>query len=90
MIQPELSPIGVRAEQSPVPGPAANPGPISDPGVDLQRHRAETERLRVLIDFLARPIHAHGGNELDPDVVTAYNLAVEAALHGIRRAAQAG
>ena len=54
---------------------------------DLELHRAETERLRVLVDFLARPIHAHGGSEPDPDIVTAYNLAVEAALNGIRRAA---
>jgi hypothetical protein len=56
----------------------------------LQRYRAETERLRVLVDFLARPIHAHGGAEPDPDIVTAYNLAVEAALQGIRRAGSAG
>ena len=54
---------------------------------DLQWHRAETERLRVLVEFLSRPIHAHGGCEPDPDIVTAYNLAVEAALQGIRRAA---
>lgn len=54
---------------------------------DLDRHRAETERLRVLVDFLARPIHAHGGSDPDPDIITAYNLAVEAALQGIRRAA---
>ena len=52
----------------------------------LALHRADTERLRVLVDFLARPIHAHGGTEPDPDIVTAYNLAVEAALQGIRRA----
>lgn len=54
---------------------------------DLQWHRAETERLRVLVDFLSHPIHAHGGADPDPDIVTAYNLAVEAALQGIRRAA---
>lgn len=54
---------------------------------DLDRHRADTERLRVLVDFLARPIHAHGGADPDPDIITAYNLAVEAALCGIRRAA---
>ena len=54
---------------------------------DLDRHRAETERLRVLTDFLARPIHAYGGCDPDPDIITAYNLAVEAALQGIRRAA---
>jgi hypothetical protein len=54
---------------------------------DLARHRAETERLRVLVEFLSRPIHAHGGTEPDPDIITAYNLAVEAALQGIRRAA---
>lgn len=54
---------------------------------ELEWHHAETERLRVLIDFLARPIHAPGGCDPDPDIVTAYNLAVEAALNGIRRAA---
>ncbi len=57
---------------------------------DLERQRAETERLRVLVDFLARPIHAHGGADPDPDIITAYNLAVEAALQGIRRAAVSG
>jgi len=87
VIQPELTPTGVRADRSPAQV-AANTAPIADPGVD--RHRAETERLRVLIDFLARPIHAHGGTEPDPDIITAYNLAVEAALQGIRRAAQGG
>jgi hypothetical protein len=54
---------------------------------ELSWHRAETERLRVLVEFLARPIHAHGGADPDADIVTAYNLAVEAALQGIRRAA---
>jgi hypothetical protein len=54
---------------------------------ELEWHRAETERLRVLVEFLARPIHAPGGCDPDPDVLTAYNLAVEAALHGVRRAA---
>ncbi len=53
---------------------------------ELAWHRAETERVKVLVDFLARPIHAHGGTEPDPDIITAYNLAVEAALQGIRRA----
>jgi hypothetical protein len=56
-------------------------------GDELAWHRAETERLRVLVDFLARPIHAPGGPDPDPDVRTAYNLAIEAALNGIRRAA---
>lgn len=57
---------------------------------DLERYRAETERLRVLADFLARPVHAHGGTEPDPDIISAYNLAVEAALRGIRQAASGG
>ncbi len=56
---------------------------------DLACHRAETDRVKVLVDFLARPICAHGGTEPDPDIVTAYNLAVEAALTGIRRSSQA-
>ncbi len=55
--------------------------------LEVERYRAETERLQVLVDFLTRPIHAHGGSEPDPDIVTAYNLAVEAALRGVRRAA---
>ena len=55
--------------------------------LEIERHRAETDRLQLLVEFLTRPIHAHGGAEPDPDIVTAYNLAVEAALDGIRRAA---
>ncbi len=66
--------------------PEAAP-PAPEARRDIERHRAETDRLRVLTDFLARPIHAHGGEHPDPDIVTAYNLAVEAALNGIRRAA---
>lgn len=57
---------------------------------DLSWHRAETERLKVLVDFLSRPVHAHGGQDPDPDIVVAYNLAVEAALQGIRRASLRG
>lgn len=53
---------------------------------ELAWHRAETERVKVLVEFLSRPIHAHGGAEPDPDIISAYNLAVEAALQGIRRA----
>ena len=74
----------------------AEPNPpiasISEPRTEWQArhelawHRAETERVKVLVEFLARPIHAHGGAEPDPDIITAYNLAVEAALRGIRRA----
>lgn len=88
-----------RDAASTAPAPADLASPLADaaeatapPAVrhdlrSLERHRAETERLRVLVDFLARPVHAHGGSEPDPDIVTAYNLAVEAALGGIRRAA---
>lgn len=63
--------------------------PAAMPSGPDARHRAETERLRVLVDFLARPVHAHGGTKPDPDVVTAYNLAVEATLASLRRAASA-
>jgi hypothetical protein len=69
---------------------AASPSPSEtrwQARFDLERYRAETERLRILAEFLARPVHAHGGADPDPDIVTAYNLAVEAALQGIRRAA---
>ena len=86
---------------SPSPTPLPGPHPTSDRAHttldrvgrwqathDLARLRAETERVKVLVDFLARPVCAPGGAEPDPDIVTAYNLAVEAALNGIRRAAQ--
>ena len=72
--------------------PQVSTAPIAEPRTEWQSrhelawHRAETERVKVLVGFLARPIHAHGGAEPDPDIVTAYNLAVEAALQGIRRA----
>jgi hypothetical protein len=69
-----------------IPETGANPRARRVTKADVDWHRAETERLRVLVDFLARPICAHGGAEPDPDIVTAYNLAVEAALRGIRQA----
>jgi hypothetical protein len=50
-------------------------------------YRAETERLAVLVDFLRSPVKAPGGRDADPDVVTAYELAVEAALRAVRQAA---
>ena len=93
MLKPHLAPSALRDEV--VADRSEEATPILEIGStrsqweahhDLDRHRAETERLRVLVDFLARPIHAHGGAEPDPDIVTAYNLAVEAALGGIRRA----
>jgi hypothetical protein len=86
---PETTPAVARDEAVTAPRPGASPaqGARWQARHDLEWHRAETERLRVLVDFLARPIHAHGGSEPDPDIVTAYNLAVEAALQGIRRAA---
>ena len=86
-----MAPAAAHAVTTPrEPAPATAPRAEWEARHDLDRHRAETERLRVLIDFLARPIHAPGGTEPDPDIVTAYNLAVEAALQGIRRAAAAG
>lgn len=82
-----------QADEAVAAGRAASESHLNDPRAEwvarheLDRERAKTERLRVLADFLARPIHAHGGSEPDPDIVVAYNLAVEAALQGIRRAA---
>lgn len=58
--------------------------------LELNWHKAETERLKVLVDFLTNPVHAHGGAEPDSDIIIAYNLAVEAALNGIRRAGLRG
>lgn len=95
MIHPEVRRNAAPAEaadqgapaESPRRTPTARAAARWEARFDLERYRAETERLRVLVEFLGRPVHAHGGNEPDPDVVTAYNLAVEAALQGIRRAA---
>ena len=70
----------------------AEPEPSRE--ADLADYRAETDRLRVLADFVARPIACYKGegNDEAPDdeVVSAYNLAVEAALKAIRRAAIGG
>lgn len=86
---PPLPPASVQAT-APPSAHARAPRPTGrwQAAHDLACHRAETERVKVLVDFLARPIHAHGGADPDPDIVTAYNLAVEAALGGIRRVAQ--
>ncbi|HEX8202813.1 MAG TPA: hypothetical protein VF590_20215 [Isosphaeraceae bacterium] len=78
MFEPELAPN--RA----TPAPEVH---LRDAHRGLDWHRAETERFRVLVEFLGRPVHAHGASEADSDIITAYNLAVEAALHGIRRSA---
>lgn len=53
----------------------------------LELQRAENDRLKILVDFVHRPVCAYGGSDPDPDIITAYNLAVEASLLGIRRAA---
>ena len=83
---PALAPSDDPTDQpSTIPSPA-EPRTEWQARHELAWHRAETERVKVLVEFLARPIHAHGGTEPDPDIVTAYNLAVEAALQGIRRA----
>lgn len=89
MIEPTLESLAVEEPDAGV-RPAAESAAQWKARHDLAQHRAETERLRVLVEFLARPVHAHGGPEPDPDIVTAYNLAVEAALNGIRRAAMGG
>jgi hypothetical protein len=78
---------GVAASGNDVRVNKTDPRPRWEARHDLDWYRAETERLRVLIDFLARPICAHGGADPDPDIVTAYNLAVEAALKSVRRGA---
>ena len=92
MLKPELAPNHTTPETAVAPAripttPATETHRRWEARHDLEWHRAETERLRVLVEFLGRPVHAHGGVETDPDIVTAYNLAVEAALLGIRRAA---
>lgn len=51
-------------------------------------YRAETERLRMLTEFLSRPVQCAGGKtNADPDVVSAYNNATETALKAVRQIA---
>ena len=97
LAQPAGSPLELVPALASVPAPTPTANPATAPTAPISRWqathdlaclRAETDRVKVLVDFLARPICAHGGTDPDPDIVTAYNLAVEAALHGIRRAAQ--
>ncbi len=83
---PALAPTNDFADPNSLTVSTAEPRSEWQARHELAWHRAETERVKVLVEFLARPIHAHGGAEPDPDIVTAYNLAVEAALQGIRRA----
>jgi hypothetical protein len=99
VIERDVASTPAPAPASASPDELAPPAPNTDGVVGSQTqwqaqhrlawHHAETERVKVLVEFLARPIHAHGGSEPDPDIVTAYNLAVEAALQGIRRATAA-
>ncbi len=49
----------------------------------VELYRALTDRLKVLSDFVSQSRVALGGEE-DPDIVTARNLAIEAALKHIR------
>lgn len=65
-----------------------SPEPVMTTRDILDMQRVENERLRILVDFLHRPVCAYGGPDPDPDIITTYNnLAVEASLNGIRRAA---
>ena len=91
MIEREVASTPAPGSSADLDDPTSTPSSPSEPRTEWQArhelawHRAETERVKVLVEFLARPIHAHGGAEPDPDIITAYNLAVEAALQGIRR-----
>lgn len=84
----ESRPLAAADGLRPAPPTPADRAGRWQAGHALARFQAETERVKVLVDFLARPTCAHGGAEPDPDIVTAYNLAVEAALGGVRRAAR--
>ena len=57
----------------------------------VEELNARTALVRALTDFVARPLCAYRGADgqspPDEDVVSAYNLAIIAALQGIRRAA---
>ncbi|WP_435017812.1 hypothetical protein TA3x_005432 [Tundrisphaera sp. TA3] len=93
MIERDVASDPATSSSSSLETATGSPAPIAaterarwEAGHELDWHRAETERVRVLVEFLSRPIHAYGGSEPDPDIISAYNLAVEAALQGIRRA----
>lgn len=90
MIEPQVAPISPDAVVEVPPASVdvdRTPRIPWEARLDLAQRRAETERLRVPIEFLGRPVHAPGANDHDPDVLSAYNLAIEAALNEVRRAA---
>lgn len=53
----------------------------------LSFYKAQTERLMVLNQFLATPVKAplDAEGNCDPDVVAAYNVAVETSLKHVRQ-----
>jgi hypothetical protein len=56
--------------------------------MDIAQYEAETRRLAVLIDFVNRPLYAHGGADgLDSDLLSADNLARETCLKQIKHLA---
>lgn len=53
----------------------------------VEQYKAETARLRVLLDFLQTGIFCADNDNPDPDVISAYNLAQVACFQQIRKAA---
>jgi hypothetical protein len=77
----EMPPISTETD------PSGPPAPETPAAVTLAFYRAQTERLAVLLGFLTSPTVAPRDEEgnYDPDVVSAYNLAVEAGLKHVRQ-----
>jgi hypothetical protein len=51
-------------------------------------YKLQTDRLRILVEFLSRPVQCAGGKSgADPDVIAAYNNATETSLKVVRQLA---
>lgn len=54
---------------------------------DLQLYDLKTQRLEHLIDFVGHPIQIPNADDPDPDIISAYTLAVLDCLKQIRKLA---
>lgn len=53
----------------------------------IVRYNAQTRRLSVFLEFLGGTLRVIDSENIDPDVVTAHNLATESVLKAVRQLA---